>query len=369
MDVISGHRRGDLNHLLRTSLGAAALSGAVVLAAAAPEVPADADAATLAAGASTPNATASAMFSFSDPRITESSGLAASSFDASVYTHNDSGDSARFFRVDSHGDTVAVYTLRGATNVDWEDMATSTDAAGNRLLYLADIGDNARNRKEIEVYEVDEPRGPGGDVPWVRYRFAYPDGAHDAEALLVDPRSHRLYIATKSLVSNGELYAAPATLNKTSVNMLAPVRSVPPMTTSADFAPDGSHIVLLTYFGASWADGIDGTLHPFRVPLQRQNEAIAFTVDGSGLLVGSEGVHSAVYRVAVPWTENGGATPTTPTTATARPAPRPAPSAASTAKGDRTSAGVVVVIATLAGIALLVLAFIGYAVKRRGGQG
>jgi len=239
------------------------------------------------------------LFRFSDSRIAESSALAASSFDDGVFTANDSGDSARFFKADARGDTVATYTLRGATNIDWEDMATGTDTSGRPVLYFADIGDNSLQRKEIEVYQTPEPSGGSADVAWIRYRFTYPDGAHDAEALLVDPRTRRMYIATKSLFG-GELYAAPETLTATAVNMLSPVRTVPALTTSADFSPDGSRIVVLTYLGAYWADDISGALHSFKVPLQSQAEAIAFSRDGASVLVGSEGLHSTVYRVALP---------------------------------------------------------------------
>jgi hypothetical protein len=240
------------------------------------------------------------IFSFSDPQIDESSGIAASSFDDTFYTFNDSGDSARFFRVDAQGKTVAVYTLRGATNVDWEDMAAGADEAGNPVLYFGDTGDNDRVRKEIDVYEVPEPRGPSADVTWTRYRFAYPDGPHDAEALLVDPTSHRIYIATKELLSNGKIYEVPSTLSRTAVNVLTPVGSDPPLTTSADFAPDGSRVVLLTYLGAFWADDVGAAWHRFDVPLPRQAEAIAYTRDGSSVLVGGEGAHGSVYRAPAP---------------------------------------------------------------------
>jgi hypothetical protein len=241
------------------------------------------------------------LFRFTDTRIIESSGLATSSYgDGIVYTHNDSGDQARFFAVGATGATVAVYTLRGAVNTDWEDMASGTDADGRPLLYLADIGDNIRGRGSVDVYQVREPRGPSADVPWVRYRFRYPDGPHDAEALLVDPRTHRVYIASKTLIGDGELYAAPTTLSTTGVNALTPVRSVPPLTTSGDFSPDGGRVVFLTYLRAYWATGVAGTLHAFDVPVQRQDEAIAFDRDGASVLVGSEGVGSSVYRVALP---------------------------------------------------------------------
>jgi hypothetical protein len=303
------------------------------------------------------------VFTFADTRIVESSGLATSSYgDGVVYTHNDSGDSARFFAVDPHGATVAVYTLRGATNVDWEDMATGSDAQRHPVLYLADIGDNARNRGEIDVYEVGEPRGPSADVPWVRYRFSYPDGAHDAETLLVDPRTQRMYIATKSLIGDGELYAAPPALRSNGLNVLTPLRAVPPLMTSGDFSPDGSRIVLLTYLRAYWADGVDGSLHGFDVPLQPQDEAIAFTRDGASVLVGSEGVHSAVFRVGVP-----------PVTPVASPTRRPSPAAAASAttgsavrRATSTSMRRWWLAPSLAGLAgAAVVLAIGWAIRRR----
>ncbi|HEY8728075.1 MAG TPA: hypothetical protein VIL94_00720, partial [Acidothermaceae bacterium] len=232
------------------------------------------------------------LFRFADSRITESSGLGTSSYgDGIVYTHNDSGDTARFFAVNSSGATVAVYTLQGAVNHDWEDMATGTDAAGHPVLYFGDIGDNSAARTEIDVYQVPEPRGPSANVPWIRYRFRYPDGAHNAEALMVDPHSHRIYIASKAAIGQGELYQAPATPSTTDINVLAPVRPVPTLTTAGDISPDGQHMVLLTYFRAYWSAGVTGALTAFDVTEQQQDEAIAFTRDEKSVLVGSEGVH------------------------------------------------------------------------------
>ena len=59
-------------------------------------------------------------FTFQDPRITESSGLAASSRSGIVFTHNDSGDSARFFAVDDAGRTRTTYALPDVQARDWE---------------------------------------------------------------------------------------------------------------------------------------------------------------------------------------------------------------------------------------------------------
>lgn len=313
-------------------------------------------------------AASSELFTYADPQIDESSGIAASSFDETFYTHNDSGDSARFFRVDAHGNTVAVYTLRGAHNVDWEDMATGTDAAGKPVLYFGDIGDNDHVRKEIAVYVVPEPHGPSSDVTWTRYRFSYPDGAHDAEALLVNPHSRRIYIATKEFLNDGTLFAAPATLTTTGLNVLTAVGSVPPLTTSGDFAPDGTRVVLLTYATAFWADDVGGAWHRFKVPLPHQAEAIAYTRDGSSVLIGGEAAHSIVYRAAAPTRQ-----PTVPTAPSNVPpsqsaVPEPAsPSAAASSpqaqarkSGARTPTVAIVFIAV--GVPVLVAIF---AVRRR----
>jgi len=244
------------------------------------------------------------LFKFADTQIDESSGLGTSSYgDGIVYTHNDSGDTARFFAVNSSGATVAIYTLKGATAHDWEDMDTGTDASGKPVLYFGDIGDNSAKRTEIDVYQVPEPRGPSANVPWIRYRFAYPDGPHNAETLMVDPHTHRIFIASKAAIGDGLLYEAPAVLSTTAMNELAivvPQRTVPMLTTSGDISPDGKLMVLLTYFAAYWSAGVNGELHEFPVTEQRQDEAIAFTRDGKSVLVGSEGVHSAVYRIALP---------------------------------------------------------------------
>jgi hypothetical protein len=267
------------------------------------------------------------LFRFADSRINESSGLGTSSYgDGIVYTHNDSGDTARFFAVNSAGATVAVYTLQGAVNHDWEDMATGTDAAGHPVLYFGDIGDNAATRSEIDVYQVPEPRGPSANVPWVRYRFRYPDGAHNAEAMMVDPRSHRIYIASKAAVGQGELYEAPAAPSTTDINVLTPVRPVPTLTTSGDISPDGQHMVLLTYFRAYWSAGVTGALTAFDVTEQQQDEAIAFTRDEKSVLVGSEGVHSSVYRIGLP----AGAVGAAPPPPTPTPTPKPTPTKPST---------------------------------------
>src|SRR4051812_38520627 len=101
--------------------------------------------AVLPAGAS---AAPTPLFTLRDPQIAESSGIAATSArDDVVFTHNDSGNTARFFAVDPYGCTIGVFTAPGVTATDWEDMARGP----GRSLWLGDVGDNDATRDEIAV--------------------------------------------------------------------------------------------------------------------------------------------------------------------------------------------------------------------------
>lgn len=102
--------------------------------------------------------------SFNTDLIHESSGLAASRQNANVlYTHNDSGDIARFFAVNTSGNLLGIYQLDGATATDWEDMAVGPGpVAGVNYVYLGDIGDNSSNRNgttrpNVAIYRTPEP--------------------------------------------------------------------------------------------------------------------------------------------------------------------------------------------------------------------
>ena len=174
-----------------------------------------------------------AVFALRDPRIGESSGLAVASRERGVYfTHNDSGDSARFFAVDSTGRTLATFDVRGAPAVDWEDMATAPGPDGTSSVWLADIGDNGANHPSVTVYVVAEPRVTRGSAGTrtlpvtATYRLRYPDRPHDAETLLVDPVRRRAFIVTKSMTGRSDVYALPARPTRRSVATLRHVGSL-----------------------------------------------------------------------------------------------------------------------------------------------
>ena len=125
------------------------------------------------------------------------------------------------------------------------------------------------------------PVGRGdGDVDGPVYDLVYPDGAHDAETLLADPATGRLYVATK-WVLGGTLYAAPETPRPRRPNRLEPVGDVLPIATDGAFFPDGQHLVIRNYsVAAVYAFPSLEKVGTFPLPAQAQGEGIA--VDGAG---------------------------------------------------------------------------------------
>ena len=264
-----------------------------------------------------------------DPRIVESSGLAVSRRHPGVlWTHNDSGDAARLFAVGRDGRVVATLALAGVEARDWEAIAAGRDDRGRPALFVGDIGDNQSLWPSITVYRVAEPAQlRDATVPVRRYRLRFADGPRDAEALLVDPRSERLYVASKDQAGGG-LYRAPARLRTDRVNVLRRVAAAPPLVTDGAFAPDGRLFVLRDYQQAHLYAAPGRRVGGFMLPLQVQGESIAVEAGGRAVLAGSEGFGSEVWRVPLPASAIPRAAPTT------RPPPGPAPPGGDRPPGD-----------------------------------
>jgi len=246
-----------------------------------------------------------------DPAITESSGVAAGiASPRIIYTHNDSGDTARFFAVDRRTcQTVATYDVMGAGAVDWEDMAVSRLPSGRSAVWLADIGDNRDARSEVDLYRVDEPTVVAGEHsvgPPDVWRLRYPDGrGHDAEALLVNPKGFA-YIVTKGF-DGAQVYAVPKSPDRTRVRTMRDVGRLPYVeVTGGAISPDGRIVVLRTYsdayvWRADAGEAVPALLRTsptaLRLPVQPQGEAVA--VSGRRLIITTEGAGSPIYSVAL----------------------------------------------------------------------
>jgi hypothetical protein len=247
--------------------------------------------------------------------IHESSGIAASRSNADIFwTHNDSGDGPVIYAFDRQGKDRGTWRVTGALALDWEDVAIGPGPErGRSYLYIADIGDNIRMRDQITVYRVPEPRVVGAGSAGARYdtetaeaiRLRYPDGKHDAEAVLIHPSTGDLYIVTKIRGSPARVYklSAPITVSETlALTYIGEVR-VPNgsvgQITGGDISPDGQRVILCDYRGAYELELPAGQnaafdtvwrVAPSAVSLgdRRQGEAVCYRADGLALLATSE---------------------------------------------------------------------------------
>jgi hypothetical protein len=135
--------------------------------------------------------------------IDEASGITPSIGNLNFYwTHNDSGDLNRIFLIDKTGKGSQEFTLKGAVNRDWEDIAI-TEFSDGAYLYVADIGDNFAIQEIKNIYRCKEPVVTNNTPQKAtidkieQISFKYPDGMRDAETILIDHETKDLYIVTK----------------------------------------------------------------------------------------------------------------------------------------------------------------------------
>ena len=312
-----------------------------------------------------------------DPRLAELSGLAV--VDDSLWAMADGGRRVELLRLDH--DTCAVVERRTAdiNPYDAEDLAAAPDGS----LWVGDIGDNGRSRDTIAMIVVPTQ----GELRL--HRLTYPDGPHDAEALLVDARGVPTVI-TKSVGGAG-IYRPEAPLTSvgpvpvvqvgtlslpSSDTVGGPIGGLGSRTvTGGAVSADGRVVALRTYTdawlfpvpdGGGVVEALSGD--PVRVPLpdEPQGEALAFTADGT-LLSGSEarGAQGQIRVVpgAVALAANSGAVPAAP--APTDPSPAGAPSAPVAEPVPAWRAAAIGAAALVVGLGVLGLALARHAARRR----
>ena len=303
-----------------------------------------------------------------DSRLAELSGLAV--VGESVWAMADGGRRVELHRLDP--DTCAIVESRTAKvdPYDAEDLAVGPDGS----LWVGDIGDNEQRRGTVALIVVP----PKGEP--VLHRLAYPDGPHDAEALLVDARGVPTVVTKGVGVAGiyqpeGPLHGADPTplvhvgdlALPRSTTVGGPIGGFGSRTvTGGAVSADGRVVALRTYtdawvFAVPAEGGVVGALRgtPVQVPLpgEPQGEALAFTADGA-LLSGSEtrgGVAGQIRAVPAVAALVAAPTPVAGPASTDLPAD-PVPVWRTAAIG----AGVLVVI-----LAVLALAMARHAARRR----
>jgi hypothetical protein len=244
---------------------------------------------------------------FSTKALPEISGLAMSATHRNVlWATNDSGNGAYLYALDARNCKIrAKLRLLDTPARDHEALAVGRDASGRSVIWIGDIGDNILDLggwPYLRIHKVYEPQTlKDASVPVTTYRFKYPDGAHDAEALLAAPRAEKLWVVTKDRAGGG-IYELPRPLSPSQTPMKAKkIGTARALITDGAMAPNGRRYVLRDYLSAEvFAGQPTGTPKArFALPLQTQGESITWSADGRSLYVASEG-SGDLLRVAVP---------------------------------------------------------------------
>ncbi|MER7189191.1 WD40 repeat domain-containing protein [Streptomyces flaveolus] len=241
-------------------------------------------------------------FTIKDPRITESSGLAASRLHPGIYwTHNDQDNGPYLYAVDgATGETVARVALSGVGTP--RDVEAISIGPGDKI-FVGDIGDNLGGTwPYVWIYELPEPKElKDQTVKATQYVVKYADGARDAESMVVHPKTGRVYIIDKN-EDGGHLYEGPAKLSSSGTNVFRPTVPVDLWATDAAFSPDGEQLAVRGYLGGIWYAWNGGKIQRkgrISVPLG-QGESATYTADGEKLLLGMEGANSPVKAEDAP---------------------------------------------------------------------
>ncbi|CCH29018.1 hypothetical protein ABZ816_36470 [Actinosynnema sp. NPDC047251] len=281
----------------------------------------------LTAGFATAQPAVGDVCEITDQRLEELSGLAS--------------DGDRWFAVnDSDNGAIEVHvldrtceitdTITAATNpYDVEDLALASDGT----LWLADTGDNNKSRETVALHAV------GQDGSTRIHRLTYPDGKHDAEALLLDGNGTP-YIVTKEPLGSALVYRPTTALSDTAPTPLEQVARVSisgtdtpggplqssvmtRVVTGAAMSKDGKVAALRTYTDAYLFPVPDGDLakaleiDPVRIPLpnEPQGESITFDPDDTLLSAsefGTQGATRSTIRAVPQATTLAAPTTTTP---------------------------------------------------------
>jgi hypothetical protein len=137
------------------------------------------------------------------------------SWEGSLWTHNDHGDSHLYSLDTSSAAIRELYLLEGVGNTDWEDMDQDSG-----FIYVGDFGNNASgNRDDLHILRINKDLllsgRPDIDTIWFTYSDQHdlsPAGPNqtefDCEALVVS--SNGLYLFTKQWITgHTTVYSLP----------------------------------------------------------------------------------------------------------------------------------------------------------------
>ncbi len=243
-----------------------------------------------------------------DEQINECSGLVVSSLsDHLMWVHNDSGDKSRIYLINDKGNTIATYNF-GKEVRDCEDIALAYHKNEASDIFIGDIGDNKAERPYIRVFKFKEPDvkiTSGKELKIAKVeelKFKYPNGARDAECLMVDTRDQKIYIISKREDSVG-VYSAPLNSKAGSIitlkkeaDLFFDAPKVSKWVTGGDISRNGKVVVVKTYINIYyWDRGENETIPEC---LKRAYIGLPYKPEGQGEAVGL--TRSGRYYYSIP---------------------------------------------------------------------
>jgi len=250
-----------------------------------------------------------ALGTVEDSNLKEISGIVASVKNPGCFwVHNDSGDDARIFLINSTGKLVATVYLDRIDNRDWEDITIGPGPVdGETYIYVADIGDNNSVNILKYIYRFKEPTINTQFLAQYAtlerntidvITFQYYDGNRDAEILMIDPLTKDLYVVTKRetsvyIYSLAYPQSTTATFLVKKASVTLPFR----MTCGGDISANGKEILIknltnVFYWKLAEGETIIGALSRKATILpyieEPQGEAIGWLRDGTGYVTLSE---------------------------------------------------------------------------------
>lgn len=262
--------------------------------------------------------------------ICENSGIVlAKENENAIWTHNDSGGEPIVYLF-SHttGKTLATASLKGADNIDWEDIAGFEKDEQNYLV-AADIGDNLKVRENYQLMVFKEPKldSPNHEQPevqnlvvdqWTQINFRYSDGSRNCEAISFDMENRQIIIFEKVYIDQDNvpgiyILDLPEELNDDILTARRvaelPVKNI----TAMDISSDNRRIVARTYAQGllfvrqedqSWEEALKNNKpKSFALPFQRQGEGVCFSHDETAVLCSSEFKRAPIWQVRIKDTE------------------------------------------------------------------
>jgi hypothetical protein len=241
--------------------------------------------------------------------IAEASGIAASkALPGCFWTHNDSGNKPEVFLLDGTGKLLSVISLNAVRNRDWEDIAEGVGPTpGKQYVYVGNIGNNVLPVNTVQVYRFEAPVKTPAQYASVTphvLSLTYPDGARDAESLMIDPIGKSIYIISKREKQVSLYKAANLNFKNGDKVELQKVGTLPyTWITAGDISQDGHHIIIknqehIYYWHRNDNESVEAAMARPATELpyvpEKQGEALTFKTDNSGYITISEGKHPAL---------------------------------------------------------------------------